>query len=225
MERGQTDWILLSTYRICLHDSCGQVENRSAKLLPFHVTWHDWWIQTLMCIQASLPPWCPRVALELKSCCRLTVMRSTTTFICERPPRDLLLLFQSLSCYASLCTICLSAWVTAEWQVPSENMAHNINARQACGLKGDCSCPSLFLTSSVTAKADVTALSSLKNLLADISSLCHTAERGWLTDWVTEWLTEAEKYVKLQGWLQLDGQVSWRTRSNVIFFISLLYVP
>ena len=105
----------------------------------------------------------------------------------EGPPRDSLLLCQSLSCTVSMCTICLSVWVTAEWRVPSENMAHNVNARQARGLRKDCSCPSLFPTSSVTAKADVTALSSLKNLFADISSFCHTAEGNWLTDWVTDW--------------------------------------
>lgn len=45
-------------------------------------------------------------------------------------------------------TICPSAWATADWQLPSENMARNVNARRACGLmvggRGDCSCPSLF---------------------------------------------------------------------------------
>ncbi|KAI9520913.1 hypothetical protein NQZ68_013319 [Dissostichus eleginoides] len=33
---------------------------------------------------------------------------------------------------------------------------------QARGLRKDCSCPSLFPTSSVTAKADMTALSSME---------------------------------------------------------------
>lgn len=115
-------------------------------------------------------------------------------FNCEGPPRDSLLLCQSLSCSVSMCTICLSAWATAEWQVPSENMAHNVNARQARGLRKDCSCPSLFPTSSVTAKADVTALSSLKNLFADISSFCHTAEK--LTDWLNDW---GGKYAECQA--------------------------
>lgn len=102
------------------------------------------------------------------------------------PPRDWLLLCQSVSCSVSACTICLSVWVTAEWQVPSENMAHNVNARQARGLRKDCSCPSLFPISSVTPNTDVTALSSLKNLFADISAFCHTTQRRWLTDWLTE---------------------------------------
>lgn len=113
----------------------------------------------------------------------------------EGPPRDLLLLCQSLSCSVSMCTICLSIWATGEWRVPSENMAHNVNARQARRLRKECSCPSLFLTSSVTAKADVTALSSLENLFADITSFCHTAERSWLTEWLTE--TENTPNVRL----------------------------
>lgn len=117
----------------------------------------------------------------------------------EGPPRDSLLLCQSLSCSVATCTICLSVWVTAEWQVPSENMAHNVNARQACGLRKDCSRPSLFPTSSVTAKADVMALSSTKNLLADISSFCHTAERSWVNDWL-RW-----KVRRMPGWLTFDG--------------------
>lgn len=100
----------------------------------------------------------------------------------EGPPRDWLLLCQSLSCLVATCAICLSVWATAEWQVPSENMAHNVNARQACGLRKDCSCPSLFPTSSLTVKADMMALSSPKNLFADISSLCDTAERSWVND-------------------------------------------
>lgn len=129
----------------------------------------------------------------------------------EGPPRDLLLLCQSLSCSVATCTICLSLWVTAEWQVPSENMAHNVNARQACGLRKDCSCPSLFPTSSVTAKADVMARSSPKNLLADISSFCHTAEKRWENDW-RRW-----KVCRMPGWLTFDGWVWWRTQYNVPF--------
>lgn len=116
----------------------------------------------------------------------------------QGPPRDRLLLCQSLSCCVATCTICLSAWATAEWQVPSENMAHNVNARQACGLRKDCSCPSLFQTSSVTAKADVMALSSLKNLFADISPFCHPTERSWRNDWL--W----QKIRQMSSWLRFD---------------------
>lgn len=146
-----------------------------------------------------LAPWCPCVAARLKLSCQATVMRNPH----PSTARDHL----GIRCYfaslfhvpVSMCTICLSIWVTAEWRVPSENMAHNVNARQACGLRKDCSCPSLFPTSSVTAKADVKALSSLKNLFADISSFCHTAERSWLTDWL-RW-----KIRWMSGWLKFDG--------------------
>jgi len=97
------------------------------------------------------------------------------------------ILRQSLSCSVSTGTICLSVWATAEWQVPSENMAANVNARQARGLRGDCSCPSLFPTSSVTAKRQtLRPWAPRKNLLADISAFCHTAERE------ADGLTEAE---------------------------------
>lgn len=107
-------------------------------------------------------------------------------FNCEGPPRDWLLLCQSLSCCVPMCTICLSVWATGEWRVPSENMAHNVNARQARGLKKDCSCPSLFPTSSVTAKADVTALSSLeKPVRWHLFFLSHS--RGKPTAWMTDW--------------------------------------
>lgn len=145
-----------------------------------------------------LAPWCPRVAAQSKSSCQATAMRkphpSTT--------RDHL----GIGCYfASLFhvawlrapSVC-RAWATAEWQVPSENMAHNVNARQACGLRKDCSCPSLFQTSSVTAKADVMALSSLKNLFADISPFCHPTERSWRNVWL--W----QKICQMSSWFRFD---------------------
>lgn len=85
---------------------------------------------------------------------RSTVMRNPHPSTTRGPPGYSWLLCQSLSCSVATCTICVPVWATADWQVPSENMAHGVNARQACGLRGVCSCPSLFPTSSsVSAKA------------------------------------------------------------------------
>lgn len=122
------------------------------------------------------------------------------------------LLCQSLSCLVATCTICLSTWATAEWQVPSENVAHDANARRACGLGKRRSWPSLFPTSSVTAEAGVMALSSPKNLFADIPSFCHPPKRSWQSDW------RRQKRRQTSGWLTFDRRVSWRTHEIFSFF-------
>lgn len=129
-----------------------------------------------------------------------------------------LLLCQSLSCLVATCTICVSTWATAEWQLPSENMAHDVNARRACGLRKRRSWPSLFPPSSVTAEAGVMALSSPKNLFADIPSFCHTAKRRWQSDW------RRRKRRRTSGWLTFDGCVRWRTQWNLLFFLNVSHL-
>lgn len=41
----------------------------------FHSKWRVWWMATLMFV-GLLPPWCPCVAVQLKSSCQATVMRN-----------------------------------------------------------------------------------------------------------------------------------------------------
>lgn len=168
---------------------------------PFHIQWHDWWILTLMFVQTSSPPSCPRVALQLKSSCPATMMRNSQPSALS----DHL----GISCYfailfhvsVSVWAARLSAWVTAEWQVPSENMAHHVNARQALWAEKRLQLPVtlLDLISHCEGRREGPELPE-KPVRWHLFFLSH---RGWmLTDWMTDW---GRKICLTPGWHSTDG--------------------
>lgn len=79
--------------------------------VPFHIIWHVWWIGTLMFVWAQFPPWCPCVALQLKSSCQATNDEKPAPFNYEGPPRDCCY-FASLFHVRSLCapSVCRFEW-------------------------------------------------------------------------------------------------------------------
>lgn len=137
---------------------------------------------TLMFIRPSPPPWCPCVALRLKSSCQATVMRNphpSTT-------RDHLGIG---CCFASLFHVrclCAPSVCRFEWRLndgfPLRTWHITLMPGRPAGWEKTAAARHSSQPHQSLRKADVTALSSLKNLFADISSFCHTAERRWLTE-------------------------------------------
>ena len=165
-----------------------------------HIMSRMWWIKTLMLAPALLSPWCPCVALHLKSSCQAMVMGN------PHPPT--LSDHLGMRChFASLFHVqclCAPSVCRAEWRLndrfPLRTWHMTLMPGRAAGWeKTPAARHSSQPHQSVQTKADVTALSSLKNLLADIFSFCHTAERSWLSDWLRQ------NIYQTPSWLRIDG--------------------